>query len=81
MAAKVKVDSGAVRRLLQSPEVRADLERRAHAIAAAAGPGMEVDSEVGPTRARASVRTATRDAVLAEAKDRALTRAIDAGRR
>ena len=77
---RVKLNSAGVRRLLQSPEVLADLVRRAESIAAAAGPGMEVDSEIGPTRARASVRTATPEAVEAEAESRALTRAIDGGR-
>lgn len=66
--------------LLRSPEVRADLEARARRIAAAAGPGMEVDVEVGAKRARASVRTATYEAMRAEATDRALSRALDAGR-
>jgi hypothetical protein len=41
---------------------------------------METESSTGPNRARASVWTATREAMEAEAKDRALTRAIDAGR-
>lgn len=81
MPVKVVINRAGVRQLLQSPEVRADLERRANAIAAAAGDGMEADSAVGPTRARASVRTATHDAVVAEATDRTLTRALDAGRR
>lgn len=49
-------------------------------ISAAGGPGMEVDYEVGAKRARASVRTATVDAMKVEAKDRALSRALDAGR-
>lgn len=79
-AARVKLDSKAVRDLLRSDEVKADLERRARAIAAAAGEGFEVDSDVGPARARASVRSATLEAHVAEATDRALTRAIDAGR-
>lgn len=78
--ARVKLNRKGVRELLQSSEVQADLERRANAIAAAAGEGMEVDSGVGRTRARASVRTATREAVLAETQNRALTRALDAGR-
>lgn len=78
---RVKLNSPGVKKLLQSPEVRADLERRGRAIAQSAGDGMEVESDVGPTRARASVHTATPDAMRREAIDRALTRAIDAGRR
>jgi hypothetical protein len=69
-----------MRDLLRSPEVRRDLERRARNIAAAAGPGFEADSEIGRNRARASVWTATFEAMAAEATDRALTRSIDAGR-
>ena len=41
---------------------------------------MEVDVRVGKTRARASVRTETFEAILSEANDKALTKAIDAGR-
>lgn len=77
---KIKLNRPGVRELLRSAEVQADLARRARAIAAAAGPGMEVDTEVGSNRARASVRTVTTDARRREATERALTRAIDAGR-
>lgn len=70
-----------VRELLRSEAVRRDLERRAQNIAAAAGPGHIVDSQIGRNRARAAVITATFDAMRAEARDRNLTRAIDAGRR
>jgi hypothetical protein len=70
-----------IRALLKSEAVRADLERRAENIAAAAGPGHIVDSQIGRNRARAAVITATAEAMRAEATDRNLTRAIDAGRR
>lgn len=80
--AKVRVvlNRGAVRELLRSQEVLADLTRRGKRIAAAAGDGMEVDSAVGAKRARVSVRTATSEARKAEADQRALTRALDSGR-
>lgn len=77
---RIEVNRKAVRSLLRSPEVKADLERRAKKIAAAAGPGFEVDSHVGKNRARADVATGTFEAMRAEATDRALTRAVDAGR-
>lgn len=77
---KIKLHKQAVRALLRSNEVLTDLQKRATDIAVAAGPGMEVDTEIGRNRARASVRTATPEAVRAEAKDRDLTKAIDAGR-
>jgi hypothetical protein len=77
---KFKLNSAGVRALLCSGEVLADLEGRGRSIAAAAGPGMEVDARIGSGRARVSVRTATNEARRAEATDRRLTRAIDAGR-
>ena len=77
---RIEVNSAGIQALLKSAEVQADLEARAHRIAAAAGEGMEAGSRVGKTRARASVITATRKAQLAEATERALTRALDAGR-
>lgn len=50
-------------------------------VAAAAGPGMEVDvNDEGRTRVRVTVWTATAEARVAEATRRALTRAIDAAR-
>ena len=82
MATSVRIvlNRKGMRQLLRSPEVLADLKRRAEAIAAAAGSGMEVSAMVGRNRARASVITATSEARNAEATSRALTRAIDAGR-
>lgn len=80
MAVKIVVNRKGVRELLRSPEVQRDLERRADQIASAAGPGHIVDSERGPNRARASVRTDTIEAMVDEAEHRTLTRALDAGR-
>ena len=77
---RIEVNSAAIQALLKSAEVQADLESRARRIAAVAGDGMEAGSRIGKTRARASVVTATRKARLAEATDRALTKALDAGR-
>lgn len=85
---KVTLNIAAVKALRKSPEVRADLERRARAIAARAnsqvhgGDQQNFDVNVlsGSTRARASVVTATPEAMQAEATRRVLTRSIDAGR-
>lgn len=70
--------------ILRGAEMRADLERRARAIAAAAngasGEAYAVDSGTGRTRARASVRTASVAAARREATDHVLLRSIDAGR-
>lgn len=69
----------AIQGLLKSPEVQADLDRRARNIAAAAGEGYEVLRSPG-RRARAVVITGTWAAKRAEAKRGNLRRAIDAGR-
>lgn len=74
------LDRHGIGQLLKSPEVRRDLERRARAIAAAAGPGHEVATETPGTRVRVTVTTATTQARLNEARHRSLTRAVDAGR-
>lgn len=76
----VKMNSAGARALLRSPEVQADLRRRAEAIATAAGEGNEVAVSTGTGRARAAVYTATFEAKKSEAEDRTLTQAIDAGR-
>ena len=80
---RVVLNRAGVRELLRSPEVQADLAERARRIAEAAGgeeAGFETSVIVGGNRARASVITATAEAMVAEAKHRTLTRAIDAGR-
>jgi hypothetical protein len=77
---RVKLTRNGPRQLRQLEVVRRDLERRAQAIARAAGSGMKADSSIGKTRARATVFTATPEARRAEATSRALTRAVGAGR-
>lgn len=76
----IKYERGAYNALRKAPGVESDLRRRAAAIARAAGPGMKTDSRLGRNRARASVFTATPEAMRAEASERALTRALGAGR-
>lgn len=82
MAAKIRLEFhySAFNAVRNSPEVVAELTRRAEAIAAAAGEGHEVEVRTGGARARASVRTATFQAMKAEAVDKTLTSALDAGR-
>lgn len=77
---RIELNGKGARALLQHDNVRRDLERRARNIDAAAGGGHTVDSRIGATRARASVRADTPETMAREAKRRALTRAIDAGR-
>lgn len=82
--ARVMLNHSEVRRMLrgQGPYagVLHDLETRAERVAEQAGPGMEADTFVGRNRCRASVITATPEAMEAEARDHALTRALDAAR-
>ncbi len=80
MVRGLKLNSRGMVDLLRSDGVHRDLRARAGRIAAVAGRGMAVDSEVSRTRARAWVWTDTFDAMTAEATDRRLTRSIDAGR-
>lgn len=77
---EVVLNKAGVGELLRSDEVRADLQRRAEAIAAAAGEGYEVQVYRGRTRYRAEVRTGTEVARRDNAEDHSLMRAIDAGR-
>lgn len=78
MASKIRIDlnSAGIQSLLKSTEVQEFLKQKADEIAGRAGPGMEPSVRVGKTRARASVVTATKAARLAEAEDRALTKAL-----
>lgn len=75
-----KINPAEVGKLLKSPAVVRDLGRRARNIANAAGPGFVASVVVGRHRARASVITATQQARMAEARNRALTKALDRGR-
>ena len=80
MATRIKLNLAGFRKLRRSPEVAADLEKRARRIADAAGPGHEVEVTKGLTRALGLVWTDTHEARRNEATNRSLTRAIDAVR-
>lgn len=79
---RVVMNSAAAKALLQSTEVKTDMQRRGNAIAAAAGgaPDFVVETQDGSARARVVVITDTIQGRLAEANDRALSNALDAGR-
>lgn len=77
---RISLNKQAVRNMARSPQMQAMLLARAERIASAAGEGMVAESHIGSTRARATVHTDTFEAILAEATDRALTNALDAGR-
>lgn len=80
MRLKMNLRKANIGSVLKSAPVQADLKARANRIAAAAGEGMVASVQVGKTRARASVITATQKARENEARNRSLTRALDAGR-
>jgi hypothetical protein len=77
---KIQLVKGAVAELLTGTDMATDLEARGKRIAAAAGPGHRVVSEKGRRRVRVAVITHTAAARRAEAVNRNLTRAVDAGR-
>lgn len=80
---RIVLNRAGVRNLLRSPEVAADIARRAAAIAAAASSGegeFGHDVKIGKNRAHGMVWTDDQAAREAEATSRSLTRAIDAGR-
>lgn len=79
---RIKLNSAGVVALLQSQAVADDLARRGERIAEAAGGEPDFESRVTQNRDRSVVfvTTASIDGRRAEAEDRALTRALDAGR-
>lgn len=82
MPMRIVIHHEAIAELLRGPEIQRDLAARAQRITSAAGgpPDFEHEAHIGKTRARETVRTATVDGMIAEATNRVLTRAIDAGR-
>lgn len=70
----------AAREILKSPAVRADIQRRANRVAAAAGPGFEAWARSGRNRARASVEASTYEARKKNSRENTLLRALEAGR-
>lgn len=79
---RIEMNSTGVVELLKSAEVQADLLRRGEAMQRATGSPDDFDvlPIVGRQRAAVYVSTKTVAGMLAEAEDRALTRAVDAGR-
>lgn len=75
---RITLDHAGFRELLRSAEVRDLVQEEADAIAEHAGPGMEADANIGRHRVYGGVITATEEARLAEARDRALTKATQA---
>ncbi|MGO3649352.1 hypothetical protein [Agrococcus casei] len=77
---RIKLNSSGIVRLLQSPEVSRELEARGTRIATAAGNKHDVNATVNRDRAVVFVTTKDTAARKAEAEQRRLSKAIDAGR-
>lgn len=86
MAKKIRLelDHDGFAALLVSPKVLEDITRRTNAIANAAGAGVESETTLqqshGSERPVGRIWTASFEAKRAEATDKTLTSAIDAGR-
>lgn len=81
MKIRVVHDPRAYAALLTSPEVQADLQRRAERIAAAAGDGFVAEqSRPVRRRARSAVIAVTYEARRRNSKDNVLLKSLDAGR-
>jgi hypothetical protein len=76
---RVDLDEKGLRAILNGADVRADLERRAARVVAAAGPGHKSSVQQGHDRLRAAVWTDTPAAKKAEADNHSLIRALGAG--
>lgn len=77
---KVKLKIRGINAVMKSNPVQSEVARRAVRIAKAAGPGFEAVVNPAKYTARAFVRTTDDASRKAEAKDKTLTRALDAGR-
>lgn len=71
--------TGQWEKLRRQPEVEARLKKEADKVATKAGEGYEADTGRGKTRSRASVITATADAMRKESKSSNLLRALGGG--
>ena len=74
------VNERAVGEILNGDGMARDMERRAAAVAGAAGEGFEASVQKGRTRIQASVITASAKARRRQQKHHTLERATDAGR-
>lgn len=81
MFTDLKLNLTTIRSIRKSPEVVAELVKRAERIRSAAGAAdYEIDVRSDNARARVSVRTATARGRVLESKNQTLSRALDAGR-
>lgn len=77
---QVKLNIRGINAVMTSAPVADEVARRAYRIAGAAGPNFEMVVKPHRYTARAYVRAANDEGRKEEARDKKLTRAIDAGR-
>jgi hypothetical protein len=77
---RIDIDHETMRKIERSEDVLRLLVEHGELIMRAAGPGHGIHAEIGRTRARVSVYTETVEAMLDEATNHNLLRALDAGR-
>ena len=77
---RVKLKLRGINQLMSSAPVQSMVNERGRRIAAAAGNGVEYVPRPHKWTARGFVQTVTRAAAAAEARDKTLTRSLDAGR-
>lgn len=77
---QVRMKSSGAAALLNGPEMVADMDRRAKAVAAAAGVGYVGDGRAGRARAHGMARTDTGDSVYDNARRNTLLKSLGAGR-
>jgi hypothetical protein len=77
---RIEGNRAGIRQLLVAPGVAGLVERLANQIAATAGPGHRVESDVGRVRVRSAVITDTHEARYNEATNRTLTAAAGSTR-
>lgn len=78
---KIRINSAAARKILQSKKVQEDLLARADRIAAGCAlEGYMTDVKAGKNRARAAVFTGDAEAIMDNARNSTLLKNIDRGR-
>lgn len=75
--AKIELNHRGIEELLRSSEIEGEVRKVAGEIAGRAGSGHDVEVSQGKSRVRATVITRSKKAMVAEAKDRNLLRAVD----
>lgn len=73
---RIDINHAELRNLLTGPQMQRLLRKEAEPIAQRAGAGVEVEVRAGRNRARATIRTATTEARIAQIRDDVLRKAL-----